>query len=210
MAKFCGNCGNALNDEDRVCGVCGTAFNDSFVKTIGFTDEYFEKKRKIRKGIKLMAVIFIIAIIVIIGMKIISNYTGDRGFVRKVMSAYEDYDIDTLISLTSDVYADYEEFIINELKSDINLNLDYFDDNVGHEYNISYEIDEIYELSEHEKEEILEEIEENIPDSDVNIIKSIESAKIAITAEEDDKTATKYINITMSKEDDNWKILSLD
>ena len=97
MAKYCGNCGNKLDDDARVCDQCGTPWGGQNV------NHHSEKtKSKKRTGLLILVLLFIIGVLG--AVKIIPQYTGYRGFLRKVMSAYEKYDIDALVAMSSDVY----------------------------------------------------------------------------------------------------------
>lgn len=56
-------------------------------------------KSKKRTGLLILVLLFIIGVLG--AVKIIPQYTGYRGFLRKVMSAYEKYDIDALVAMSS-------------------------------------------------------------------------------------------------------------
>ncbi len=72
MAKFCGNCGNQLEENVKVCGICGTPVVGVEVSTIT------QKKRKNKIPLLIGAGIVIIGIV-----GIVSLFTGSKGVNEK-------------------------------------------------------------------------------------------------------------------------------
>lgn len=212
MARFCGNCGAQLDDDARVCGQCGTPIDGSQGIVAGFKVVDPEKKKKLMKKIKMVIALVIVIIIAAVGVKIGRNFTGTNGLVRKVMAAYEKYDIDTIVSLSSDMYYynDYENYVEEYFEYAVGHNIDNFESSVGHSYKMSYEVEEIYDLSQRKQDEILKSIENMYPDFDVDIINKIAVANVKVTAKQGSKSVTKTVKITMSKEGKAWKLLYLE
>lgn len=103
MAKFCGNCGAQIDDNAKVCGQCGTPVDSSTkMSPVKIIDS--ERKKKHKKIFKLVIVLILIVAVAAAAINVASKFTGYNGLLRKVMSAYEGYDIDTLVSLSSDIY----------------------------------------------------------------------------------------------------------
>jgi len=109
MATFCGNCGAELDSTMKVCGKCGTPVNGAKTNIKGIKKTDPEKKKKFKRKVKLILFLFILVVVGVIALKVSFIFTGTRGLTRKVMAAYEAYDIDTLILLSSDVYYYGEE-----------------------------------------------------------------------------------------------------
>ena len=103
MAKFCGNCGAKMDDNDKVCGQCGTPV-DSETKTSSVKIIDMERRKRNKKLLKLIVVLILIIAVVATAINVVTKFMGPNGLLRKVMSAYEEYDIDTLVSLSSDIY----------------------------------------------------------------------------------------------------------
>lgn len=96
MAKFCGNCGAQLDDDDKVCGQCGTPVNGNAGTVPGLKVVDPEKKKKMAKRIKWIVALVIVVALAITVVKVYLSFTGTNGLVRKVMTAYEDWETDVL------------------------------------------------------------------------------------------------------------------
>ena len=174
MAKYCGNCGNKLDDDARVCDQCGTPWGGQNV------NHHSEKtKSKKRTGLLILVLLFIIGVLG--AVKIIPQYTGYRGFLRKVMSAYEKYDIDALVAMSSDVYYyfDAENAAEESFKDSIGDTMDSF---------------ETYG------------IKSSVPDFDVDSIEKIMEAEVTVTAKKGDESNEQNITVCITKEGKHWKL----
>ena len=209
MARFCGNCGAQLDDDAKVCGQCGTPIDGN---ALGLKIVDPEKKKKMMKKVKGVIALAIVVVIAVVVVKIISGFTGTNGLVRKIMVAYEKYDIDTIVSLSSDMYHynDYEDYVDEYFEYAVGSNIDSFESSVGHSYKMSYEVDEIYDLSQRKQDEMLKSIEYAYPDFDVDIISKIAVADVTVTAKQGSKSVSRTVKITMSKEGNTWKLLYLE
>lgn len=149
MAKFCGNCGAQLDDGDKVCGQCGTPVNGNAGTVPGLKVVDPEKKKKMAKRIKGIVALVIVVALAITGVKVYLSFTGTNGLVRKVMTAYEDYDVDSLVALSSDMYYyfDSDDYVDEYFEDAVGKYIDNFESSVGHSYKLTYEVDEIYDLS---------------------------------------------------------------
>ena len=212
MAKFCGHCGSRMDDSVKVCGNCGTPFSGAS-SALNFVDPEKKvlKQQKLKKKIKLgigIAVLFLIAVIVI---NVISAHTGHNGLLRKVMSAYKDYDIDTLVSMSSDAYyygtADYaEEYFENA----VGYSLDAFEAEVGHKYTIGYAVIETYSLSNRNYDSMIEALSWTFPKFDSSIIEKIVVAEVEVTAKQGNESSSMVVRVTMTKEDGSWRVLYIN
>lgn len=209
MARFCGNCGAQLDDDAKVCGQCGTPI-DGNVPGLKVVDP--EKKKKMMKKIKKVIALAIVVAATIVVVKIILGFTGTNGLVRKIMAAYEKYDIDTIVSLSSDMYYynDHEDYVDEYFEYAVGSNIDSFESSVGHSYKMSYEVNEIYDLSQRKQDELLKSIEDGYPDFDVDIISKIAVADVTVIAKQGSKSLSRTLKITMSKEGNSWKLLYLE
>lgn len=209
MARFCGNCGVQLEENARVCGQCGTPAEGSRMIVSEVQTVNPKKKGKLWK---LFIVLAVVIMITVAGIKIYRSFTGTNGLVRKVMSAYEKYDIDTIVSLSSDIYYydDRENYIEEYFEYAVGENIDSFEASVGHSYKMSYEVEEIYDLSQRKHDETLKDIEHMYPDFDVDIINRIAVASVKVTAKQDGRSMSRIVKITMSEEGETWRILYLE
>ena len=212
MAKFCGNCGAQLEDDDKVCGQCGTPVNGNAGSVPGLKVINPEKKKKRAKMIKGIVAFAIVVALVITGVKVYLSFTGTNGLVRNVMTAFENYDVDSLVVLSSDMYyyIDSDDYVDQYFEYAVGNYIDNFETSVGHSYKLTYEVDETYELSKRKQEEIFKSIGYQFPDFDVDIISKITVANVKVTAKQGSKSVNKTVKITMSKEGKDWKLLYLE
>lgn len=210
MAKFCGKCGAMLKENAKYCGFCGTYVGDM---EVGAVDKKLANQKgdnKIGGWIKI-AVFLMIAAVVIVGIaSVVLNRTGKRGFVNKVMEAYETYDIEELISLSSDVYYYTDEETVQSYFEDaVQNDFASLETTVGHSYKLSYEIEEIYELSEWKKAEVVENVGYWAPDFTLEA-DTLTEAEIEVTAKKGDVSAEINVTLTILKEGNDWKLLYLE
>jgi len=207
MAKFCGNCGARLEDDARVCGQCGMS-----QKSMGSIPGVTASPEKAGKTGKIIVVLIAVITVVAIGITLLINFTGTKGLLRNVMSAYERYDIDALISMSSDMYYyGLEDFVEYYFEDSVGGDLDYFEEAVGPNYKLSYKVDEMYTLSGRKLDEMLEDIEESsLSLFDVSIIDKIVAADVTVTAKKGSKSVDTDLQVIISKENGKWKLLYIE
>ncbi len=213
MARFCGNCGSAVDDNAKVCGSCGTPLetNDKVVSKIPGV-QYIdpEKKAKTAKKVKLFFGLAALIIVVVIVFNIVSGFVGYKGAVRKIMNAYEDYDIDTIVSMSSDYYyCMTDENYVEEYFGDIiSEDLDDFEEYSGHNYKFSYEITDSYKMAEHKLDDLLDSLS-YYEEFDADIIDKVVVVEVEVTAKSKNNDYTKELTLTLTKESGSWKLLYL-
>lgn len=208
MAKFCGNCGTQLEDNAKICGNCGTPLDGASSNIPGLKVIDPEKQKKVKKTVKRVFVLAILVAVAIVAFNIVSQFTGYNGLLRKVMTAYESYDIDTLVSLSSDMYYYGEEdWVEYYFEYNVGDALDSFESSVGHSYKLTYEVNETYVMSERKVDEMLSEIEYSYSDFDVSVIEEVVVADVTVTAKQGSKSVNRDMDIVMTKEDGTWRLL---
>lgn len=212
MAKYCGNCGAKLEDSDKICGQCGMLVNNESVNLSGVKNlDKVERRKKKKKNLRWTVFFVVLIAISAIVVSLIWQFTGYNGLLRKVMNAYERYDIDTLILLSSDLYYYGDEnFAETYYENRVGADLDLFEQSVGYNYKISYKINDVYDLPERRLNEILDMLESSNIDYDVAQIERIAVSDITVTAEQGDKSIVQDINIFLTKEDGTWKLLAIE
>ena len=167
--------------------------------------------KKIAKKIKMVVILAVIAGLAVGAWNIASNFIGPKGLVRKAMKAYEKYDIDQLVSLSSDMYFyGGEDEAESYFEYGVGNDLDDLENSVGHSYKLTYKIKEIYDLSERRQDELLDNIEYLYPYFYVDTIDKISVASVSVTAKKGSKSVNRNIEITMTKEGKEWKILYIE
>lgn len=207
MAGFCGNCGAKLDEGQKVCGQCGTPVEGAMKTPVIRVDDP-EKKKKSKRRFKAVTAIIAVALIGIIAVNVVLKFTGYNGLLRKVMKAYEAYDIEKLVSLSSNIYYYGEEnYGEDYFESKVGETLEFFEISVGHNYRISYEVKETYKMSNHSIKETLDQIEYKYSNFDISTIEEIVVCDLNVTAKQDSKSQNKGLSIFMSKEEGKWKLL---
>ncbi len=206
MAGFCGNCGAKLEEGQKVCGQCGTPVEGAMKSPVIKIDNP-EKKKKNKKRFKVVTAIIAVILIGIIAVNVILKFTGYNGLLRKVMKAYEAYDIETLVSLSSNIYYyGGENYGEDYFENQVGETLESFENSVGHNYKISYEINETYKMSNRSINETLDQIEYKYSNFDISTIEEIVVCDLNVTAKQDSKSQNKALSIFMSKEEGKWKL----
>ena len=169
-----------------------------------------EKMKAVKKA--LIGIVSVAACILVLAMLVnyLLGFLGYKGAVRKLMNAYQNYEIEVFTSMASEYYysmendstaEDYFERIIAD-------DLDVFEENVGHKYTFNYEITDSYNLSKHKLEELLDNLSV-YEEFDASIISEVMIVEIEITVEGEEKGMTKNKTIYLTKEGENWRILYL-
>lgn len=210
MSKYCGNCGAQMDDSARVCGNCGTPFVGA-TPASGAARTQFRSPAAKAKNKKILTIAGGAAaalVVLIIVIKILTTFTGYNGAVRKAMKAYEKYDIDTLASMSSDyLYMNNADDVDDYFKSILNSDYDRFDDYVGHNYKLSYEVKETYKMPEYELSEYRNYADYN--DYDIGDLSTIKVSDISVTAK-GSGSETITIRLALIKEGRSWKIFWLE
>lgn len=116
-----------------------------------------------------------------------------------------------MVSLSSDVYYYGEDDYVEEyFKNSVGEDLDLIEETVGHNYKLSYKVNEIYSMSERRKDEILDDIESMYSKFDITIIKDLAEADVTVEAKQGSKSKEFNLKITMSKENNKWKLLYIE
>lgn len=213
MSKFCGNCGTQLDDDARVCGNCGMpCISDN---SVAYTPNVNisvaksmapEKKNKVKliAGLSIAGIALII--IAIIAVNIISSLFGYNGVINKAMNAFEDYNTETLASMTNNF--SYKSFdpddIEDSISNAISYQYDKFEDKVGGNLKISHEIKKAEKLADRKYEKFLDFVEDTFH-YDTNDISEVVSTKITVTAKgKEGKTTENVYDLYLIKEDGKW------
>lgn len=211
MAKFCGNCGFKLEDNDRVCGNCGTPCGNlppvnPVVKPA--------KASRSRKGIIAAIICVVVAVVLLItGVCTLSASAGYKGLLKKTMKAYINYDIDKIVSNASTSYDySYSSYADYYFTAKIDDSLETFDNYVGYNYKLTYEVDDVYIASDRYLNEVKSTLEAKYGTFDADVIKKVAIAEVSVTAtsKTTNKKCTQTMQITFTKEKGSWKVLYID
>lgn len=214
MAGFCGNCGNQLGETDKVCGNCGTPVQGKapVVTDVAVDTQKSEKKISGSKRIKLVALAIVALVAIVIISNFISNNTGYNGTIKKMVKAFEKYDMTRLQELTSEISDEiygmlYEDELEDYYENRVSEALDNIEERVGTIKTISYEITDTTKLSERR----LDELKDNLVDTYemyVDDIKEIVQVDLKLTVKGSKKSSSYNVDtLLLIKESGGWKLL---
>lgn len=128
---------------------------------------------------------------------------------ESVLNIDEDGDgkYDLKLRATKNSYGEKVETYFEDLVGD---SLDSFESSVGHNYKLSYEVNETYNLSERKLEALIDELGSGYYDFDLSVIEKVVVADVTVTAKKGSRSSKQDMNIVMSKEDGEWKLVYID
>lgn len=91
-------------------------------------------------------------------------------------------------------------------KDSIGDTMDSFETYVGNNYSLSYEINEIYDMSPRKVSKLMDGIKSSVPDFDVDSIEKIMEAEVTVTAKKGDESNEQNITVCITKEGKHWKL----
>ncbi|MCD8180322.1 MAG: zinc ribbon domain-containing protein [Firmicutes bacterium] len=202
MNKTCKKCGAKLDYGSAFCGNCGARISEKVT-----SDDKVKSAKTIGKKLKRIAALLIVVIVAVATLKTVSAFAGRNGLLRETMKAVKEYNIDTLVESSSEIYlfADEDDYLEDKYETQVGYFLDMFENTVGHSYRFSYEVNEIYTVSDRTFDTVIKNLE-NIS-SDTDVIKKIAIADVTMSASQDGETKTVDVKVYMSKENNSWKLL---
>ena len=208
MARFCGSCGAPLPDGARVCGQCGIPVADD---ALGFEYTSPEKKEKRKQLIKRAVICAAIIAVIALVASIVPSFIGYRNVVRKAMKAYRDYDISALVNMSSEIYDyfDSESYVESYFEDRVSSDLDRFENQLGHDCKIKYEITDSYQLSDRRFRQVIDDLEYIYEGAD-DFISKIQIVEIEVTASRSKKNMKISKELHLTREENGWKILYLN
>ena len=212
MSKYCGNCGAKMDDDARVCGYCGTRFEDMEIQHIETPKIKIpkqskmtpEKKKKIKKSIIAVEIAIVLVVVAIVAINIVSDNTGYKGTLKKAINAFADYDMETLMSVTSEIEymnIDMEDSISKE----VSRKLDDYESAVGRDLEISYKIIDSYKLSDRKFSEFTQYVENNYK-YDCSDISQIMKVDLQLEIKGTQKTKTENVSLYLINERNKWYV----
>lgn len=216
MTKFCGNCGAQINENSPVCVACGAPVpnmgrdgNAPEPASVTLPADVQQKKAS-AKVLKSIAVILAVLLVAVSAYKILYEFTGHRGVIRKFFKAYETSDVTTMLSL-------YDESLDlggsgTGFEAMVGLILDgtwdVFEEEVGSDPHADYEIDETYEMSAADTAELAEEW--GTEDYNFDHVDKILVAEITMTVSGTEGEKSSAVEMLLVKRSGAWKILRVD
>ena len=214
--KYCGQCGTQLEDDTLVCPSCHKPVQGKQTpKTVSAPDSHQMWARVTSDSrTKWVGIGIVVLIVLIVVLNVIKGATGYEGAVKKFMRLYENYDIAGVVKMSSNTYdfRDEDYYADTYFKYAIGDDLDRFDYEVGHDYKISYEVTDAYELSARQYENILNNLRYGFTGAgDVgDMISKIVRVELDVTATHGKDSLTISKELIMTKEAGSWYVLYFD
>mgnify|MGYP000852811669 CR=1 FL=1 len=214
MAKFCSNCGAAMEDSDVVCGECGTpaggsAAVNSQIKSKGSVLQILGNFLKQNKFVSRIIAAVIIVFIVVNIIGIVVKSSGYEPVLNKMIKAIKNEDVSTLVSISSQVGQSIygEDEYETMLETFLDTKLDYYEDQIdGKIKTITYEIKDKSELTSRKLEKVKDKISDIYGEDADGISKIVKvDLKLSIKGSKE-KTKDRLDNLILLKEDGKWRI----
>ncbi len=214
MAKFCGNCGTAHDDAAAVCGNCGAPLpggsnglsgkiNGAGVASIAKT---VVKSKAFKIAVPAVAGVAVIAIV----LAIILSFTGYKGAIKKFMGAYEDQDIETLISYASVIATqDNKESAVESHRKAMEMHFKHVEEYCGADFKVKYEVKDSRELTKSQLADYKDILDKQLK-IDSSGVKEGRSVRIEVKYNGDKREKTNTITLIMLKENGEWKFYMPD
>jgi len=216
MAKFCENCGAAMDDCDAVCGQCGTPVGNSGAANPQFQVNNGEPKAPNANNSAFIGKIVcaVIALIVVIGIvNVVGKSSSYDSVLKKMVKAIKNDDTDAFINISSQVgqaihneqYGEgsYEDMIDNFLET----KLDNYEDQVdGKVKSITYKIKDKQEITDRKLKKVKDTISDQY-DVDADDISNMMNVTLKLKIKGKDETTKDDLdNVVLIKEKGKWKV----
>lgn len=212
MAKFCGNCGAKMPENAKICGNCGMSLSKAGENACLVDLEKTEKQTgKGYQAARKYALIGVFLLVAVIAIGLIVANTGANGMTKRVMKAYLQYDVEQMVLLSSDAYYFADgDYVEEYFQSVLGFYHDMFEDEVGHNYKVSYDVIESFVMSKRNLDVLGERLSYTFPDFEIHEIDKAVQASVEVTAKRGSNRYSVVIMITLTKEDGDWKVLFID
>ena len=204
MPKYCGYCGKPVEGEVKACGNCGASLKD--------TPSAYLTARKKKDVNQLVAVAILTLIALIIAVNVVSGFVGAKGIARKVMNAYIDNDVDTLLNVASDYYyiqTDLNGISIGTYFEDlIDAAMERYEGYMGEDYRMKYKITDSYNLDDYRATKIYDRMTA-LDDYDIEKVSKIVAVEMDIKIQGESLRFTESWKLIVVKEGGHWRLFSL-
>ncbi len=226
MARFCGNCGNMVGEEEKVCGNCGTPLQSAPIEEFenssagyhapagGYQESAFGgvsfNQEGIKKIIGLIIGLLVAIGLVIGGVKMISANTGTNAIIRQFAKCLETGEDGAKLEKYLPNYLKeaelYDSFEVEEELDEQFMDLREEGEEEYGDYSVSYKIMRTTKFDDEELEDYRERVEYINDDYDVERIKAGKNVKVRFTIRGDGDDERNNIDMSFIKEDGKWKI----
>ena len=204
MAKYCGYCGKPIEEGIKTCGNCGASLKDMPSGQL--------KNRKEKDIVQLVTVAVLLLIAVILVINIVSGFVGAKGTARKVMNAYIDNDVDTLLNVASDYYYIHTDLngvsIGTYFEDQIDSVMGRYEGYMGEDYKVKYKITDSYDLNDYRATTIYDKMTA-LDDYDMENVSKVMAVKVEVEIQGESLSFTETWKLIIVKESGHWRLFSL-
>lgn len=204
MPKYCGYCGKPIEGDVKACGNCGASLKDMPSGQLN--------KRKKKDIVQLVTVAVLLLIAVILVINIVSGFVGAKGTARKVMNAYIDNDVDTLLNIASDYY--YIQTDLNGVsigtyfEDQIDSVMARYEGYMGDDYKVTYKITDSYDLNDYSATKIYDKMTA-LDDYDMEKVSKVMAVEVEVKIQGESLSFTESWKLIIVKEVGHWRLFSI-
>ncbi|MCD7949091.1 MAG: zinc ribbon domain-containing protein [Erysipelotrichaceae bacterium] len=211
MTKYCGYCGAPNEDDAKFCGNCSKALEDRVTYTHDKKDSIFDT---IKNNLHVIIPVGAVAAVVIVAVVVVRALFFSSGYdsiIKKTMKSMNNYDVSTLVSISSSYASVLSSYDLQEYYDDLIVDyLENFDDSVGYGYTIEYKVVSEYTMSSAQLTSMLNSQSYWLDYSGLaSSIDSMAVATVQATATNGALSDYQTIQIYMTKENGKWKLFTL-
>ena len=158
----------------------------------------------------MVAILILIAIIIIVN--IVSGFVGAKGTARKVMNAYIDNDVDTLLNVASDYY--YIQTDLNGVsigtyfEDQIDSVMGRYEGYMGEDYKVKYKITDSYDLNDYSATKIYDKMTA-LDDYDMEKVSKVMAVEVEVKIQGESLSFTESWKLIIVKEVGHWRLFSI-
>ena len=204
---FCGKCGANNTDNAEFCAECGAKLNGG--QTIENASDTLRNSSDKNRKVGMIAMAFIAVVVILIAFLLFGGRSYEET-VEQFINAQFEADAEDIVKLIPDEMVDYileeegydsdeiDEFI-DEGNDKIQEQLDYIEKYLGEDWNISYEILSVEELSGSD----LEDLRDDYEDIDVKV-SAAKIVEIQLTIKAEDMENSNTMEIPVIRVGRSW------
>ncbi|MCD8027311.1 MAG: zinc ribbon domain-containing protein [Erysipelotrichaceae bacterium] len=208
MTKYCGYCGAPNEDDARFCGNCSKPLESRVGEyTPDKKDSIFDTiKNNLHVIIPVGAVVAVVLVVVLV-VRALFFSCGYDSIIKKTMKSMNNYDVSTLVSISSSYTSILTSYDLQEYYDDLIVDyLENFDDSVGYGYTIKYEFVSEYTMS---SSQLAAMYDSEYYSAILSSIDSMAVATVRATATNGGISDYQTVQIYMTKESGKWKLFML-
>ena len=155
-------------------------------------------------------VLLLLAVFLVVN--VISGFVGAKGTARKVMNAYIDNDVDTLLNIASDYY--YIQTDLNGVsigtyfEDQIDTAMEKYEGYTGDDYRVTYKITDFDRLDDHRAKNIFDTMAA-LDDYDMRKVSKVTAVEVKVEIQGKSLRYVEPWHLIIVKEAGHWRLFSV-